>query len=143
MILSGVLLFKSHRIWSSHRGAVVNESDQEPRGCRFNPWPCSVGWGSGIAMSYGVGRRCSSDPEKLLWLWCRPAATAPIRPLAWEPPYAMSAALKSKKRKNKKVMSCTKSFYYQAVSQGVCLNRNPHWSFLWPRTGLMLFIKTL
>ena len=25
------------------------------------------------------------DPV-LLWLWCRPAATAPIRPLAWEPP---------------------------------------------------------
>ena len=28
----------------------------------------------------------------LLWLWCRPAATAPIRPLAWEPPYAVGAA---------------------------------------------------
>ena len=27
----------------------------------------------------------------LLWLWCRPAAEAPIRPLAWEPPYAASA----------------------------------------------------
>ena len=27
------------------------------------------------------------DPA-LLWLWCRPAAVAPIRPLAWEPPYA-------------------------------------------------------
>ena len=31
------------------------------------------------------------------WLWHRPAATAPIRPLAWEPPYAGGAALKSKK----------------------------------------------
>ena len=30
----------------------------------------------------------------LLWLWCRPAAVAPIGPLAWEPPYAMGAALK-------------------------------------------------
>ena len=28
------------------------------------------------------------------WLWCRPVATAPIRPLAWEPPYATGAALK-------------------------------------------------
>ena len=27
-------------------------------------------------------------------LWRRPAATAPIRPLAWEPPYAAGAALK-------------------------------------------------
>ena len=34
-----------------------------------------------------------SDPA-LLWLWCRPALTAPIQPLAWEPAYAMSAALK-------------------------------------------------
>ena len=33
------------------------------------------------------------DPE-LLWLWCRPAATAPIRLLAWESPYAEDAALK-------------------------------------------------
>ena len=39
----------------------------------------------------------------LLWLWCRLAATAPIRPLAWEPPYAMGAALeKAKRQKNKK-----------------------------------------
>ena len=28
----------------------------------------------------------------MLWLWCRPVATAPIQPLAWEPPYAMGAA---------------------------------------------------
>ena len=28
----------------------------------------------------------------LLWLWCRLVATAPIRPLAWEPPYAVGAA---------------------------------------------------
>ena len=28
----------------------------------------------------------------LLWLWHRPAALAPIRPLAWEPPYATGAA---------------------------------------------------
>lgn len=32
---------------------------------------------------------------------------------------------------------------YQAVSQEVYLNRNPYWSFLWPRTGLMLLIETL
>ena len=39
----------------------------------------------------------------LLWLWCRLVAVAPFRPLAWEPPYAMGTALKSKnKNKNKK-----------------------------------------
>ena len=34
--------------------------------------------------------------------WCRLAATAPIQPLDWEPPYAMGAALKKTKDKNKK-----------------------------------------
>ena len=53
-------------------------------------------------MSCGVGHRRSSDPS-LLWLLCWPAATAPIRPLAWEPPYAMGAALeKAKKDKTNK-----------------------------------------
>ena len=33
------------------------------------------------------------DPT-LLWLWCRRAAVALIRPLAWEPPYAMGMDLK-------------------------------------------------
>ena len=40
------------------------------------------------------------DPA-LLWLWCRPAATAPIRPLTWEPPYAMGEALKKKDKRQK------------------------------------------
>ena len=30
----------------------------------------------------------------LLLLWYGPAATTPISPLAWEPPYAMGMALK-------------------------------------------------
>ena len=38
----------------------------------------------------------------LLWLWCRLAAAAPIQPLAWEPPYAVGVAIKSKKKKKKK-----------------------------------------
>ena len=37
-----------------------------------------------------------SDPM-LLWLWRRLAAVATIRPLGWEPPYAVGVALKSKK----------------------------------------------
>ena len=49
-------------------------------------------------MSCGVDHRSGSDPV-LLWLWCRPAAVAPIRPLAWEPQYAMSVALKRLKKK--------------------------------------------
>ena len=48
-------------------------------------------------MSCGVGCRRGSDPA-LLWLWCRPEATAPIGPLAWEPPYAAGAAQEMAKR---------------------------------------------
>ena len=52
-------------------------------------------------MSCGVGRRRGLDPT-LLWLWHRPAAIAPIRPLAWEPPHAAGAALeKTDKQTNK------------------------------------------
>ena len=56
-----------------------------------------MGWGSGIAMSYGVGRRLSLDLV-LLWLWCTLADTAPIGPLAWELLYAAGEALKKKKK---------------------------------------------
>ena len=56
-------------------------------------------------MSYGIGCRHGSDMV-LLWLWRRPAATALIRPLAWEPPYATGAALKDKKTKKKKKDCC-------------------------------------
>ena len=51
-------------------------------------------------MSCGVGHGCGLDPV-LLWLWCRTAAIAPIRPLDWELPYAVGAALKRKKKKKK------------------------------------------
>ena len=54
-----------------------------------------------MAVSYGVGHRRSSDPP-LLWLWRRLAATAPIRPLAWEPPYAAGVALENMQKDRKK-----------------------------------------
>ena len=52
-------------------------------------------------MSWGVGCRRGLDLA-LLWFWRRPAATALIGPLAWEPPYVMGAALEKKKDKKKK-----------------------------------------
>ena len=39
------------------------------------------------------------DPA-LLWLWCRPAATALIQPLAWEPPYAVGVLLNNNNNNN-------------------------------------------
>ena len=52
-------------------------------------------------MSCGVGHRRGLDPT-LLWLWRRLAVTAPIRPLAWEPPCAKGAAQEMVKRQKKK-----------------------------------------
>ena len=72
---------------------------------------------SGVALSCGVGCRHGSDPM-LLWLWRRPVATAPIQPLAWEPPYAAGAAQeiattttkdkkdKKKKKKKNRIAEC-------------------------------------
>ena len=78
-----------------------NKSDEYPWGCRFDPWPCPVGWRSGIAVNCGGGHRCGLDPA-LLWL-CMLAAIALIRPPAWELPYAEDVALKSKKKKENKL----------------------------------------
>ena len=52
-------------------------------------------------MSCGVWRRYGSDLA-LPWLWRRLVTTAPIRPLAWEPPYVEGVALGNTKEKNKK-----------------------------------------
>ena len=52
-------------------------------------------------MSCGVGHRRASDLA-LLRLWCKLAALARIRPLAWEPPYAAGLALKRQRQKKKK-----------------------------------------
>ena len=60
-------------------------------------------------MSCGEGCRHGLDPE-LLWLWRRPVATVPIRPVAWEPLYAVGEALKRQKTKKKK-----KNFFGQIV----------------------------
>ena len=59
-----------------------------------------MGYGSGITVSCGVGRRYGSDPS-LLWFWHRLEATALIPPQAWEIPYAQKKKKKKKKKKRK------------------------------------------
>ena len=41
-----------------------------------------------------------------------PEAVAPIRPLAWEPPYAEGAALKRKQQQQKKIIQCENIHIY-------------------------------
>ena len=57
-------------------------------------------------MSCRVGHRCGSDLA-LLWLWHRPADAALIRPLAWEFPYATSAAQRKKERKKEAIIKAS------------------------------------
>ena len=63
-------------------------------------------------MSRGVGHTLGLDPV-LLWLWCQPGATAPIRPLAWDLPYAGGCGpIKKKKKKDifsAKILRCVSS----------------------------------
>ena len=73
-----------------------------------------MGQESHFAVSCGVGHRCGSDPA-LLWLWCRPAAVAPIQPIAWEPPYAIGAALKKQTKKECGITQMS----FQVESQGI------------------------
>ena len=70
----------------------------------FDPWPRSVGWGSGIAPSCGIGHGCGSDPALL---WHRLAAAALIWSLVWKLPYAAGVALKKRREDLFSAIGCT------------------------------------
>ena len=78
-------------------------------GCEFDPWPRSMGQGSGVAMNCHVGCKYGSELV-LLWLWYMPTAVAPIRPLEWECPNAAGVA-----RKIKKMWYVYRMEYYSAI----------------------------
>lgn len=77
-------------------------------------------------MSCGIGRRRGLDLVLLwLWLWPWPAATAPIGPLAWEPPHAACVALKRHTHiRKKKDKSCLLG-YQLMWSWASCLPAQP------------------
>ena len=70
-------------------------------------------------MSCGVGRRLGSDPM-LLWLWLWLAPAAPIRPLAWEPPYATRCGPRKDKKTKKKDSQIF--FFVYLVPDLLCLD---------------------
>ena len=68
---------------------------------------------------------------ELWWLWCRPAAIALIRLLAWELPCAAGTALKRQKRKKNKKKKKKKK------------KKKPHSSLFLPRLCWFFLIKML
>ena len=88
-----------------------NKSNQYPWGCWFNPWPCLVGQGSGIAVSCDAGCRFGSDPA-LLWLWCRPAAVALIQP--------HMPRLRPQRKNKKRVNAKAKRIYSSVTERSFC-----------------------
>ena len=85
----------------------TNKTKQNPKKRNRHGVPVVAQWLTHLTRDHAVVGSIPSlaqwveDPE-LLWLWCRPTATALIRPLAWEPPYAARAAIEKAKRQKKK-----------------------------------------
>ena len=66
------------------------------------------------------------DPA-LLCLWCRLAATAPIRSLAWEFPYAVGMALKRQKKPQQSTVLFNSICHLIAI--GLLLTHENRWSY--------------
>ena len=65
----------------SHRGSAVTDPTNIHKDAGLIPDLEQWVGESGLAVSFSVGFRQGSDP---VLLWHRPAAVAPIQPLAWE-----------------------------------------------------------
>ena len=106
---------------SSHRGTAETNYTRNPEVAvrslaslsRLRVWCCRE-------------PRCRSqiclDPA-LLWLWHRPAAVAPVRPLAWESPYVAGVALKRKKKKEVDYQDSEKRTY--TLGGNICKSHIP------------------
>ena len=93
-----------------------------------------------LPVSCGVGRRCGLD-SVMLWLWRRLVATAPIRLLAWEPPYAMGVALeKAKRQKKEKKVIVEKKVVVVIVKTCSCVH--PDLGFQMLEVGKNLFSES-
>ena len=57
---------------------------------------------------------------RVLWLWCRPAAATQIQPLAWELPYTVGTALKSKQTNKTKQNKNTWGFWLDVADTVLC-----------------------
>ena len=96
-----------------------------------------------LPMSCGVGCRHGLDPT-LLCLWHRLVATAPIRPIAWESPYAVGVALKKKNQlqKKKELNFIYKLYRPKYIFFSVFLELHP-WHMEVPKLGVKSELQLL
>ena len=80
-------------------------------------------------MSCGVDYRCGLHLV-LLQLWCRPAATTLIGPLAWEHPYAVDTALDRQKKKKKRQKNKIRIIKMGVINKNKNINMTPVFIFI-------------
>ena len=91
-------------IQRSYSGVPIVAQQKQIWLASMRTWVWSLASLSGLRIQHCRELWCRWKTQlwsEVLWLWCRPAAVAPIQPLAWEPPYVTGADLKSKTQKQK------------------------------------------
>ena len=91
----------------------------------LGPIPGLTQWGGDLGLPRAVVQVADMATLLWLWLWYKLAATAPIQPLAWEPPYATCGALKTKKDQKKKVIINKKELWKGLFEKYKCLIFRP------------------
>ena len=112
-------MFPLHFICQNLIGVLIVEKQKQTWlvSMRMQVWSLASLSGLRIRRCHGVDHRHGSDPMLLL-LWHRLAAVAPIRPLAWEHPYAAGMTTKSKKKEEGNLIPKLRSirrYHWEAI----------------------------
>ena len=133
-------------IWEFPSWLSTNEPDSYPWGCSFEPWPCSVGWGSALpwvlvkaadvawiwsCSGCGIGWKLSSDltPSLETSICCRCSTAPPQKKKKTKKIYKKWWTLVSGNRR----VGRGREIGHRAMSQFLCCSRT---NLLHHRSGL-------